>query len=1188
MAILNFPNTKLNGDPLEDGDLYTGDNEIVYRYDGVKWSGRKSVIIGDTGYTGSEGYWGSTGYTGSEGYWGSVGYTGSEGYWGSVGYTGSQGGNANTGDLLFTHTEMSASTNADVTLVTNANTWTFAADGTLTAPGHILPNTNLAYDLGSTTTQWRSIYVGTGTIYIGGVALGVNQYNYVTVDGNPIITINTAGNLTVQGDVNIGTVQISDTAPTATTGTQWFNTVEGRTYVATGGVWLDASPTQIPSPETYLDNIEIDGSTLYINSSTLTINTSGTLLVNGSEVTGSGGGGWQLTSSTAVVSLSSTGTLTLPDGGTISEVTVTPGGGGNPSVGILLTPFVSDEFGTPNPDMAVKIYPTFNDDDHIHIVAGNPTTVDLFLGDDDQYVKIEKNHGNIVVGTNTTVSNSTWTFGTDGVLTLSTASTILGNSTDPNVYIETATTSTTNTWTFAADGGLTFPDGTTSTGAVIRAAQSSSYIIQTLGSAEASPSNVLSTFEFGVAGTLTLPEGGVISEGGGFTGAIRLTPAGGANAYQALVIYPTAAAPDGDHLHLTAGGGTTELYLGNDYHYVKLVDGGNVEVQASTGTYSNGVLSASAWTFGKDGRLVNVDGLTLTAGGQFNICTIVSVGSGYNTGSALKATTGGSGTGMTVGIGYGLSNQLSNVTVVDPGTGYVDGDVITVSEGTDGTFILTQYNELGNQGNNNFVQSNWTFATDGILTVPANSSILTNETALKIATSPTTTYTFNQAYWEALNGNATRMFTPTGNAQYFSCTVTANQDGTYTVADPTGNSFAPGNWFKVPGNELGGATPANDIQINIATVDGAGVILTTTITGTAVGKQWQFSSTGTTTLPIGVTIDEYNGSHFPRIVADTGKAFSVQGQGSTGSVALQWAETASTSSQIAQVGLNKFGGIAAVTLTAGTSTNDMKVWKFAADGSTTFPDATVQTTAWTGTSTLVNGTSIVSLSSTGTLTVPSHIIPATDIAYDLGSPTNRFRDIYVSSNTIFIGSGTISISTTGQMLVNGNDAVSKLEYFGGAGFGPRDAGYIAWNTSTFIFNIPGKELLTAIYDLKAGSKIRAVNTSVSLDQEFTIVGNAREYIGTDGISSGTFQMVEIDVAETTSTNVYAYSLYLPVKDKSATLANGTWTIAVSTTGTVVFPDGSAQQGASISITALKILVAASTDFANFKSRIAEL
>ena len=156
----------------------------------------------------------------------------------------------------------------------------------------------------------------------------------------------------------------------------------------------------------------------------------------------------------------------------------------------------------------------------------------------------------------------------------------------------------------------------------------------------------------------------------------------------------------------------------------------------------------------------------------------------------------------------------------------------------------------------------WLFGTDGKLTVPANSSILTNETALKIATHPTTTYTFNRAYWEAVDEDITRVVTPTGNAQYFACTVTANQDGTYTVGGLEGNSFAPGNWFKVPGNELGGVTPANDIQITVATVDVDGVILTTTITGTAVGKQWQFGTSGnltlpgTLTLPAGGTITE--------------------------------------------------------------------------------------------------------------------------------------------------------------------------------------------------------------------------------------------------------------------------------------------------------------------------------------------
>lgn len=144
---------------------------------------------------------------------------------------------------------VSAGDNLEIKTNENGNTWNFGTDGILTAPGHIVPNADLAYDLGSTSSQWRSIYVGTGTIYIGGVALGVNENNFVTVDGNPIITVNTAGNITVQGDVAIGTVIISDTAPEPSSGVQWFNTVEARTYVAYNEQWVDASPTILAPPD---------------------------------------------------------------------------------------------------------------------------------------------------------------------------------------------------------------------------------------------------------------------------------------------------------------------------------------------------------------------------------------------------------------------------------------------------------------------------------------------------------------------------------------------------------------------------------------------------------------------------------------------------------------------------------------------------------------------------------------------------------------------------------------------------------------------------------------------------------------------------------------------------------------------------------------------------------------------------
>jgi hypothetical protein len=59
---------------------------------------------------------------------------------------------------------------------------------------------------------------------------------------------------------------------------------------------------------------------------------------------------------------------------------------------------------------------TNSETSHIHLMSGNPTTTDIYLGDDDQYVKIEKNAGNVVIGTNTNTNH--WTFGTDSKLSI--------------------------------------------------------------------------------------------------------------------------------------------------------------------------------------------------------------------------------------------------------------------------------------------------------------------------------------------------------------------------------------------------------------------------------------------------------------------------------------------------------------------------------------------------------------------------------------------------------------------------------------------------------------------------------------------------------------------------------------------------------------------------------------------------
>ena len=60
---------------------------------------------------------------------------------------------------------------------------------------------------------------------------------------------------------------------------------------------------------------------------------------------------------------------------------------------------------------------------HVHLVAGDPSTVDIYLGDDDQYVKIQKDGGDVVVGTDN--NNNHWIFDTSGNLTLPASGDIL-------------------------------------------------------------------------------------------------------------------------------------------------------------------------------------------------------------------------------------------------------------------------------------------------------------------------------------------------------------------------------------------------------------------------------------------------------------------------------------------------------------------------------------------------------------------------------------------------------------------------------------------------------------------------------------------------------------------------------------------------------------------------------------------
>jgi hypothetical protein len=258
------------------------------------------------------------------------------------------------------------------------------------------------------------------------------------------------------------------------------------------------------------------------------------------------------------------------------------------------------------------------------------------------------------------------------------------------------------------------------------------------------------TWKFDQTGTLTLSAGGTITEGGGFTGAIKLTPAGGANEYQALVIYPTGTA-DGDHIHLTAGGGTTDLYLGDDLQYVKIENGGNVVIQTFDLTGSG----SKQWLFDKNGDLTAPGNIILnnpvTTVTESVTGTVADSNGNPFTFRILKADNPqlvipfadpnfvlkwtGSDAGSQAAAAQAPGGQGVSSLVSDDGTywNFNSWFGLNISRPTNGTVFTVEYGVVVNDTTISTTETNlvieadskqYKFGTDGNITLPAGGDIV--------------------------------------------------------------------------------------------------------------------------------------------------------------------------------------------------------------------------------------------------------------------------------------------------------------------------------------------------------------------------------------------------------------------------------------------------------------------------------
>ena len=165
---------------------------------------------------------------------------------------------------------------------------------------------------------------------------------------------------------------------------------------------------------------------------------------------------------------------------------------------------------------------------------------------------------------------------------------------------------------------------------------------------------------------------------------------------------------------------------------------------------------------------------------------------------------------------------------------------------------------------------------------------------------------------------------------------------------------------------------------------------------------WRFGEDGDTVFPNNVSIN-YSGNNvqFPRIIADSGKAFSVQGQGASGSAAMSWTVDPDAAGQYAAVSVSRAGGdnLAKVVLQAQSDSGNaatVKLWKFDETGTLTLPKASKISEVIPGTGAAANVIVIQSASSilnTSFATLPpapisNYAVPGTDIVVNVTWNTN--------------------------------------------------------------------------------------------------------------------------------------------------------------------------------------------------------
>ena len=688
-------------------------------------------------------------------------------------------------------------------------------------------------DQANATQQWDFGILGNGS----------NNYSISDRTNSNTWTFGITGDLSAPGNVSAGNVLTS--AEVIASGV-----IQTGTGFSTGG-YLSVDGSTDLHDTNIIGNLSVN--TIRSDDSTIV------LIQDGVEIDGD-----------AVVNGNVTGAYILGNG---SQLTGLPASYGNANVTALLSNLGSNVIsGTGNITTTGLVSATGN------ITAGNVNSPTL------------NNSGNISVA----ASGNTWIFGTDGSLTLP-----IGVSIDssvspvyPKIIADSGklfsvqgqgnTGSAALAWTVDPDAA-----GQYAAVAVTRAGGDD--LAKVVLQAQSDSGNVATVklWKFDETGNLILPGGSTIDE----TVGIKLAPAGGADAGQALVIYPTGNL-EGDHIHLAAYGANTELYLGTDDHYVKLANTGNVVINSN-----DGVGNSAQWTFGTNGNLTFPTGnLVITPDDPAgNIASIVSTDH-----QLAILSTGANGAVATVWV-----EDIGNV-----GTSNIAA--VYANPTPESKIVRIAVGQNGGPGPNL-----WDFDTTGNLTLPTGGQIIVSGGLISSGASPAPSingFGSINSITVSASGNITGGNVLTAGNISATGNVVANNIGNIAALNLNGNAntvlygngvFAAAAASSSYGNAnvatflaaYGSNTISTSGNITAGNLIG-NISITGNVTGTssnvtlvAGSYNWTFDNTGNLTLPGNTFSVNYANNTPVNVVARAESSWSVPVGNSTQSFTVGLNET---------------------------------------------------------------------------------------------------------------------------------------------------------------------------------------------------------------------------------------------------------------------------------------------------------